>query len=488
MSRSRGWVAASAAMAVLLGAPGAAQAQAQDACPNGWSPAETVAFAPPVPAIETGVANPERANGCTLLDEIWRGEPFRNARDFGDWVAQLTRRYERRGQLSARDKRAIDRAARRSGVGGPADVQVDNSCDRRIAFTFDDGVSSYRPQTLQILRDQQVDGVFYDNGVRVAANPHIAVFQVREGHTQLNHTYSHPHLTQLSDQDVVDEVLRNEALFETIGAPLSFKGFRPPFFDADARVIGLIEGLGYTVSRGATQTDDWDPVSSAEAIHDAIAEQLEPGAVILLHDGPIDTPAGANSVQALDALIDTARERGFCFGVTDETGEVVASRHVASGHPIPGIVNPVPYNQLVRPGTPPAPFVFTDGPLAISATHSPAAFRQGQAGSTLTVVVSNDGDGPTDDSPVTVTNPIPAGLTVTGVAGSGWSCSQAATVRCTRTGALGPGDSYPPITITVDVAADAPATITNAPSVTGHGGVWTDAAADAIDVRPGPAT
>ena len=75
----------------------------------------------------------------------------------------------RAGLLSARDRQAIVRAATRSGVGGPSDVQLDNTCSNRIAITFDDGVSSYRPQTLQILRDKQVHGVFYDNGFRVEA-------------------------------------------------------------------------------------------------------------------------------------------------------------------------------------------------------------------------------------------------------------------------------------------------------------------------------
>ena len=479
MRRARGWITASAVAAALLGVPGVAQAQ--DACPNGWSAAETVEFAPPVPAIDSGVANVEGADGCTVLDEIWEGEPFASHGDFVTHVASVTESFVGAGLLGEREQRAIERAAGRSGVGGPGDRQLDNSCNSRIAFTFDDGTSSYRPRTLQILREGQVHGVFYDNGVRVDANPQIARFQVREGHTQLNHTYSHPHLTQLSDQAVIDEVQRNEAALEAAGAPLSFLGFRPPFFDADARVLGLIGGLGYTISRGATQTDDWDPASSADEIRDAIAAQLEPGAVILLHDGPIDTPAGANSVEALEQLIDIARSRGFCFGVTDETGEVVASRYVSSGRRIPPIVNPVPYNKLVRPGTPPEPFVFTDGPLAIAAAHSPATFTRGGTG-TLSVVVSNDADEPTDDSTVTVTDRIPAGLTATAAAGSGWSCSGTATVRCTRAGVLSPGASYPPITIAVDVAADAPAAITNAPAVVGHGGVWTDEASDSIEV------
>jgi uncharacterized repeat protein (TIGR01451 family) len=457
-----------------------AAAQAQDSCPNGWSPDAKVEFAPPVPAVDSGVQNVEGESGCTLLDDIWAPEPFRSHAAFVAHVAKVTRRYD----LGKRDRRAIRQAARRSGVGGPDDHQLDNSCASRIAITFDDGVSAYRPQTLQILRDKQVYGVFYDNGFRVAANPHIPVFQVREGHTQLNHSYTHPHFNQLSDTAVLDEVRRTEELFRRIGAPLTFKGFRPPFFEADARVQALISGLGYTLSLGAVQTDDWEPARTGTEIAEAIVPQLAPGSQILLHDGPNDTPAGAGSVEALGLIIDAARERGFCFGVTDHTGEVAASRYVSSGREIPEIVNPVPYNRLVRPGTPPPPFVFAESPLAIEAAHSPATFTAGSVGNTLTVTVTNVGDAPTDDSTVTVTDRIPAGLTATSVAGNGWACSGAVTIRCTRAGVLAPGASYPPITITVDAAPDAVST-TNAPAVSGHGGVWQAQASDPIPIRAG---
>jgi uncharacterized repeat protein (TIGR01451 family) len=469
--------AAVAAAFALWASPAAAQTP--DECPNGWSPDESISFAPPVPAIETGVANVERDGGCTLLDDIWAPEPFRSHAAFVTHVNRITRDYP----LTVRDRRAIRKAAKRSGVGGPGDHQLDNSCPSRIAFTFDDGISSYRPRTLQILRDKQVHGVFYDNGFRVAANPHIATFQVREGHTQLNHSYTHPHFNQLSDAAVLDEVLRTERLFDAIGAPLTFKGFRPPFFEADARVQALIGGLGYTISRGAVQTDDWDPARTGAEITEAIAEQLEPGSVILLHDGPNDTPAGAGSVEALANLIDIARARGFCFGVTDDTGEVVASRYVTSSERIPQIANPVPYNVLVRPGTPPDPFVFSESPITIAATHSPATFARGQVGNTLTLTVTNDSSEPTDGSTVTVTDPIPAGMTATAATGNGWTCTGTATVRCTRTDVLAPGATYPPITITVDVGPDA-VTTTNVPRVVGHGGVWQASASDAIEVRP----
>jgi uncharacterized repeat protein (TIGR01451 family) len=473
---------AAGAVALALAAAPSASAQDEDACPNGWSPDDTVEFAPPVPGVDSGVANAERAEGCTVLDEIWEAEPFRAHGQFVRHVARTTEEFVADGLLTEAERDTIQSAAGRSKVGTRADRQLDNSCPRRVGFTFDDGMSFYRPQTLQILRDKQVHGVFYDNGFRIDANPQIAAFQVREGHVQLNHTYSHPHLNQLSDAAVIDEVRRNEEALEAAGAPLTFKGFRPPFFEANARVRALIGGLGYTLSLGALDTDDWDPATTAPEIREAIVSGLEPGAVILLHDGPSDTPAGAATVEALPQIIDDARERGFCFGVTDRTGEVVASRYVSSGRPIAQIANPVPYNVLVRPGTPPEPYVFVDSPLEIAAAHSPSAFVRGQSG-TLTVTISNDSDEPTDDSTVTVTNPIPAGLRATAAGGAGWTCTGTTTVRCTRAEVLAPGAAYPAITIAVDVASDAPATITNSPRVVGHGAVWQDSASDPIEVR-----
>jgi uncharacterized repeat protein (TIGR01451 family) len=469
------------AATLMLCAPAAAQTA--DECPNGWSLDETVEFAPPVPAVDSGVANVAGERGCTLLDDIWAAEPFRRHGEFVRHVATVTRSYQRAGLLTRHERRKIRRAAGRSDVGTRRDEQLDNTCDSRIAFTFDDGTSYYRPQTLAVLRDKQVHANFFDNGMRVAANPQIARFQVREGHVQLNHTWSHINMSQMSDAGNREEVLRTESFLAEIGAPLTFKGIRPPFGGSNPRVQALLDSMGYTYFLDRIGTDDWIPERTAAEIRDAIVRQLEPGAIVALHDGPGDTPAGAASVEALGQIIDEARARGYCFGVVDHTGEVIADRYVSSGRPIPQIANPVPYHALVF-GTPEqiqGPWVFTESPLEISATHSPSTFVRGQSG-TLTLTVSNDGDEPTDGETVTVTDPIPAGLTATSAAGDGWTCTGSRTIRCARADVLAPGAAYPPIVISVNVAADAPAAVTNAPRVQGHGGVWTDAASDAIGV------
>ena len=104
--------------------------------------------------------------------------------------------------------------------------------------------------------------------------------------------------------------------------------------------------------------------------------------------------------------------------------------------------------------------------LAIAKTHS-GNFTQGQVGATYSITVSNSGSAPTSGT-VTVTDTLPAGLTATGISGTGWACVLA-TLTCTRSDALGAGASYPPITLTVTVSLVAPASVTNSVSVSGGG-------------------
>ena len=106
--------------------------------------------------------------------------------------------------------------------------------------------------------------------------------------------------------------------------------------------------------------------------------------------------------------------------------------------------------------------------LTLTKTHT-GNFTQGQTGATYTVTVTNSGVGPTT-AMVTVTDTFPLGLTPTAAVGAGWSCSVGAlAVGCSRSDALAAGASYPPITITVNVASNAPATVTNTVGVSGGG-------------------
>jgi uncharacterized repeat protein (TIGR01451 family) len=121
--------------------------------------------------------------------------------------------------------------------------------------------------------------------------------------------------------------------------------------------------------------------------------------------------------------------------------------------------------------------------LTISKSHS-GNFSQGQTGAQYTITATNAGSSSTTGT-VTVADTLPAGLTATGISGSGWSCTLA-TLTCTRSDALAGSGSYPPITLTVNVASNAPSTVTNSVSVSGGGETNTgnDTASDQTAVTP----
>jgi uncharacterized protein (TIGR03437 family) len=104
--------------------------------------------------------------------------------------------------------------------------------------------------------------------------------------------------------------------------------------------------------------------------------------------------------------------------------------------------------------------------LTVRKTHA-GNFTQSQNGASYSILVSNNGNAPTTGS-VTVTDTLPVGLIVTAVSGTGWNCSLG-TLTCTRSDALSPFSSYPTITLTVNVASNAQATVTNTVTVSGGG-------------------
>jgi hypothetical protein len=156
-------------------------------------------------------------------------------------------------------------------------------------------------------------------------------------------------------------------------------------------------------------------------------------------------PAAPNTKLAVEDQIKTTAGQATATATlssSDIWGAAVAAfRAAASGPP------------------PPADLTLTD-------THV-GNFGQGQTGAAYTLTVRNVGAG-VSSGLVTVTDTLPGELTATGIAGTNWTCGQPAG-PCTRTDALAAGASYPTITLTVNVAGNAPASVVNTASVNGGG-------------------
>ena len=118
--------------------------------------------------------------------------------------------------------------------------------------------------------------------------------------------------------------------------------------------------------------------------------------------------------------------------------------------------------------------------LTITKTHA-GNFTIGQTGGTYILTASNQAGAASSGGLVTVTDILPSGLTLVSMAGSGWTCTGAS---CTRNDSLAGGASYPTITVTVNVAANATSPQVNQASVSGGGSAPANASDSTIIVNP----
>jgi uncharacterized repeat protein (TIGR01451 family) len=146
--------------------------------------------------------------------------------------------------------------------------------------------------------------------------------------------------------------------------------------------------------------------------------------------------------------------------------------------------DPVTSNEGGTGGTATASVDVVTPDLTITSSHT-GNFSSPQTGATYTLTVTNNGLS-TTTALVSVTDTLPTGLTATAIdGGPNWACTLSP-LQCTRGDNLDPTLSYDPITVTVNVANNAAATVTNTATVSGGGETDTsnDTATDPTQVTP----
>jgi uncharacterized repeat protein (TIGR01451 family) len=132
--------------------------------------------------------------------------------------------------------------------------------------------------------------------------------------------------------------------------------------------------------------------------------------------------------------------------------------------------------------------VMTSTPVPANVSYN---FVQGGVGTyTITVKNSATNGASTEDTDISVTYTLPAGLTLATVTGTNWDCASVA-LTCTRVAGqrvLAPGSSFEPITLNVNVAWNAAASVTNTVTVSGGGEVIASNSsnADPTAIEPKP--
>lgn len=193
-----------------------------------------------------------------------------------------------------------------------APVQPHVARAKVVALTFDDGpTTEWTPQILAVLRAKGVKATFCEVGDNVARHPELSRQVVAEGHRLCNHTLAHDEHLRGAGQTVLDQQIgggRDAITDAGLDAPA---WFRPPGGFLDDGIEATARRAGEVVVTWTVDTEDWKRGANYLTIFDKLFRQVEPGAIILMHDGG-GTDRSA-TVASLGPMIDTLRAQGYRF-------------------------------------------------------------------------------------------------------------------------------------------------------------------------------
>lgn len=212
-----------------------------------------------------------------------------------------------------------------------------NGNSKRVALTFDSGwIFEPTSDILKVLHQYNVKATFFMRGGWVEKNPDLVQAVVDDGHEIGNHSLTHGHMTNMSREEVQNELRATANLIENFTGKRPYL-FRPPFGEYNELMLRVLAEEGYTHNvMWTVDTLDWKEDSTVESITARATSKMVDGCIILMHVGSYNTP------KALPEIIERFRDAGFEF-VT--VGELVGSPTITVEHEVqPGET----WEQLAR--------------------------------------------------------------------------------------------------------------------------------------------
>jgi peptidoglycan/xylan/chitin deacetylase (PgdA/CDA1 family) len=183
----------------------------------------------------------------------------------------------------------------------------------RIALTFDTGQGT--PVVKLILAELQqanVRATFFIVGNWAIKNGDVVRAIVAGKHELGNHSYSHPNLTLLADDQVLAQMVETENIVRQETGCTTRPFFRAPFGATNKHVQQLIGQAGFINFMWSVHGGDWLPGATVESIHQLVVQNTGNGSIIILHSSVLAT------AEAVPLIIGDLRARGFQFVTLSE--------------------------------------------------------------------------------------------------------------------------------------------------------------------------
>lgn len=178
----------------------------------------------------------------------------------------------------------------------------------QIALTFDAAWGNEdTKQIMEILRKHNVKVTFFMTGGWVDSYPEDVKMILAEGHDLGNHSENHKNMSQISDSEIKEGVMKvHEKVKELTDYDMFL--FRPPYGDYDNHVIKGVRACGYYPIQWDVDSLDWKDYGVDSIVNTVCSHKhLGNGSIILCHNGAKYT------AQALDTLITTLKDKGYEF-------------------------------------------------------------------------------------------------------------------------------------------------------------------------------
>jgi peptidoglycan/xylan/chitin deacetylase (PgdA/CDA1 family) len=187
-----------------------------------------------------------------------------------------------------------------------------NTSAKQIAISFDDGPAhEHTAAILQVLKLNNVPAVFFCIGKNIAGKELLLKQIVDEGHIVGNHSYSHHFWFDLfsTKKMAADVQMMSETVKDVIG--VRPKLFRPPYGVTTPNMNAVMQQGGYTAIGWNIRSLD-TVIKEEDKLLKKIADLLQPGAIVLLHD------TSKSTLNMLPGFIAAAHNKGYEFVRADK--------------------------------------------------------------------------------------------------------------------------------------------------------------------------
>lgn len=181
-----------------------------------------------------------------------------------------------------------------------------------IYLTFDAGFENGNTEKiLDSLKKHNVKATFFLVGNYIETSPELVERMVEEGHTIGNHTYSHPDMSKISDEESFKKELQSlESLYKEITGQELLKIYRPPQGKYCVSNLEMADKLGYKTIFWSLAYVDWyeNKQPTKEEAFNKLLKRIHPGAIVLLHS------TSKTNGDILDELLTKWEDMGYSFG------------------------------------------------------------------------------------------------------------------------------------------------------------------------------